>query len=78
VTETHMKIGFAILVACLLVLALTGCNKVGPDGPDDPANGRVEYFTDTTTGCQYILWDGASYAGGIAPRMGKDGKQVCT
>jgi hypothetical protein len=34
---------------------------------------QVSWTTDMMTGCQYIV----SKEGGVAPRMGSDGKQIC-
>lgn len=63
------------LVAAAVVAALlTGCDQ-GSDNSDMP-DGRksgVAVRYDALTGCQYL----EGTRGGLTPRMGRDGKQVC-
>jgi hypothetical protein len=48
-----------------------------PYDNSDPPSGRSNLIirTDSLTGCEYLR---DAVGGGITPRMGKDGKQVCT
>lgn len=56
----------------LLALLCAGCNTRAAN--DELGNaGVIKARVDPVTGCQYI-----TYAeGGITPRMGADGKQIC-
>jgi hypothetical protein len=64
----------AALGAGFMLLMLAGCD-VGDD-TDDRTNNHASgmaLYTDYGTGCQYVRAGG----GGITPRMGADGRQVC-
>ncbi len=60
---------FALFIGGALLLN----NK--PYDDTDPAGGRsgMTLLTDHGTGCQYLYRSGA-----ITPRMGRDGRQVCS
>jgi hypothetical protein len=63
------------VLAILCSLTFAGCVRVGDD-TDDRANNRTSgliLYTDYGTGCQYLR----AADGGITPRMGADGRQVC-
>lgn len=74
----HLKIATMITAASMI---LCGCSKpisgrpASHDGEIQQTN-QTQIFTDTNK-CQYIIWNSME-AGGITPRMGPDGKQVCT
>ena len=59
--------------AILITVLLAGCTQMRDDS--DPPNGAsgMGVHTDALTGCQYL----SRYRGGITPRMGADGKQIC-
>ncbi len=65
--------------AFLFVLAIVVIDALRPrpfDDTDDlknQARSGVRLIVDHGTGCQYLT----TFAGGITPRLGRDGKQVC-
>lgn len=63
-----------ILLALLLTGCLPGCVQTRDDSdmPDGRPSG-MRVLSDNLTGCQYLAYS----SGGITPRMGADGKQVC-
>lgn len=77
------QFAFGVIFAVCLWLALSvvfqaGIDAVGLRALDatDNANGArsgVRLRTDHGTGCQYLETSG----GGITPRLGRDGVQVC-
>lgn len=80
----HMTLGVIVCVSVLWTLTLWGAKAAiafgwidgaydATDGPNGERS-NMALRTDHGTGCQYLetLW------GGITPRMGPDGKQVCT
>lgn len=63
-----------------MVLVINWLLNMTPLGRDDTDTGRwgdgrsgVKPITDAKTGCQYLV----TSDGGITPRLGKDGKQIC-
>lgn len=67
------KIIFAIVV-CATLLSLAGCGLRHQDDSDPPdGSSGIKPRTDALTGCQYLTYP----AGGITPRMDRNGKQVC-
>lgn len=55
----------------LLALLCAGCGNSGSTGEkEDPV-----VYRDRLTGCEYLA---RNYDGSLTPRMGADGKQVCT
>lgn len=80
VTERLARLAYGVLWALILAAAavlvrdaVTG--NLPFQTRVDPRTGTAAFFveTDAGTGCQYVLtpW------GGIMPRTGPDGKQVC-
>lgn len=65
-----MSVYTAALVACVLCF---GCSVKDSTDPPDGVSGIAPY-TDNLTGCQYLGYG----LGGLTPRMGPDGKQICT
>lgn len=65
-----------VLVFALLFYAYSYLFPPSIDDTDASADKRsgVKLITDYGTGCQYL----ATIAGSLYPRMGTDGKQVCT
>lgn len=67
------------LCVVLILLFLWGVGvdfmKIGLDTTDtsDGARSGMDLRTDHGTGCQYL----ESTGGGLTPRLGRDGKQVC-
>lgn len=60
----------AIMICAALLLA--GCTvRTGNDS--EPSNPGV--YRDRVTGCEYLSRGNSS--GGLTPRMGADGKQIC-
>jgi len=66
------RVVLACLLVTLVVVVLTGC---GPSTTRDSDNDMLVY-TDSGTGCQYLR-PNSTNPGGLTPRMGADGKQVC-
>lgn len=61
---------FLVAFTAAVLLALCGCAKAQEDLDRAP----FKVYTGPETGCEYVRpW---GYAG-IAPRMDRDGKQVC-
>lgn len=81
--RTEIKIVFSCVVLMIVVwsvgIALTFAfmpsSPMPYDDTDNPPNrsGMILY-TDSLTGCQYLS---VSRSGGITPRMGANGKQIC-
>lgn len=68
------------IVLALVALLCAGCVKKEVDLPVQKIDGLKTYIwgasvvIDPGTGCQYLL---INERGGLTPRMGADGKQVC-
>jgi len=58
--------------AAILLLPLGGCDK--PVSETVPTVANLYVYRDAGTGCEYV---GASHHG-ITPRLGRDGKQICS
>lgn len=67
ILDHPMKIFFAVVALIILTVDF-------PKDSTDSVEARsgLSLYTDYSTGCQYV-----SAGGGITPRMGKDGKQIC-
>lgn len=68
------------IITIMLALACAGCVKQEPAETAaarkrEPHIYTVDVYRDNTTGCEYV---GPGGGEGIAPRMGADGKQVCS
>ena len=64
---------FGIFV-CFLILVMTTDHRPVRDDTDPPgARSGLTLYTDHETGCQYL-----SEGSGLTPRLGPDGKQICT
>jgi len=61
-----------LAVMLLVVVSPARCSKDDTD-PEKGISGMT-LSTDARTGCQYL----SRGFGGLTPRMGADGKQVCT
>lgn len=65
--------------AIILLVLLAGCAEHVPepkpkDWPSEvQGNAVIVVYTDPKSGCEYIGY----HRGGITPRMGADGRQVC-
>ncbi len=64
-----------LLVIAALIAITAAVSFFAPYDDTDPPNGRsgMALHTDHLTGCQYL---GKPF-GGITPRLGPDGKQIC-
>lgn len=64
-----------LFVLISLAPLLSGCDQQGviQQTPEGRETGLVIY-TDIANGCQYMR---LAYHDGIAPRLGRDGKQIC-
>ena len=72
-TQTITNILLAVIVVSMVAEKLPSLsNKTDLEG-HILNHTKVSWTTDMMTGCQYILTDN----GGVAPRMGRDGKQIC-
>ena len=56
-------------LSIILVLIVSGCSEIN----NEIHSRYISVFTDDN-GCQYLI---NSYNGGITPRLGPDGKQMC-
>jgi len=69
-------IGITSVMFILLALLCAGCNSHGTSdslGGQFPSTDAIRARVDPITGCEYITYR----KGGITPRMGADGKQIC-
>lgn len=57
-------VGLIVVALCVLIWAFASL----------PAGNSVTATVDAETGCQYLT----TPAGGITPRLGVDGRQICT
>lgn len=62
------------IVGCLAAFFATGGNERPYDSTDKPpARSGASILVDELTGCHYLR----TPAGGLAPRLGADGKPLC-
>lgn len=62
------------IVGCLAAFFATGGNEHPYDSTDNPpARSGASILVDELTGCHYLR----TPAGGLAPRLGADGKPLC-
>lgn len=59
----------AVILGTALILY-----AMGGDSTDGAQRSNMKLHTDAMTGCQYLSVSG----GGITPRLGLDGKQICS
>lgn len=59
----------AVIIAVAIALYV-----IGGDSTDGATRSNMKLHTDAMTGCQYLSVAG----GGITPRLGADGKQICS
>lgn len=69
-----------LIAAAVVAALLTGCGKSELSISErvkrlESPGGILSVSVDEKTGCQYLIFTGSQ--GGITPRMGRDGKQVC-
>lgn len=68
------KIIALIMIMLLVVVCLSGCTD--DTNTDKSSNIDVYFWTDETTGVQYVIYShsgGYSGMGGITPRLASDG-----
>lgn len=59
--------------AAMLVVLAIGYAATKDDSTDGAERSNMRLHTDAMTGCQYL----SAMGGGITPRMGANGKQIC-
>ena len=66
----------AAYVSVLVTLVLLNAFLFGRDDTDPPtgARSRLDLHIDNRTGCHYL----STHKGGLTPRLGADGKHICT
>lgn len=78
-TKLGDKIGSVAMFCLIFLLSVWLLNKFRPyDTTDNEAEGDrsgMILYTDHLTGCQYLR--GGLLGGGITPRLGGDGNQIC-
>ena len=72
---SHTEFWSGFLKLIIFLLALTWFHTVTQKNSTDSKDERsqMSLFTDHGTGCQYL---GRTF-GGLTPRMGADGQQIC-
>ena len=75
VKEKILAVGAVGLMIAILVALLSEEKVAKPVSviASSVPGGAVTVFTDAGTGCQYLVWSRHA----VAPRIGRDSKQVC-
>ena len=71
-----MKTTATVLMAILMLSACERWNEPGPRTRDKAEAYDPLVYRDQLTGCEYLTR--GQPASSLTPRMGRDGKQICT